>query len=356
MAFQRPTLQELIDRITADLISRLELESAPLRRAVVKVLARVIAGAIHLVYGYLDFILAQIFPDISEEAYLIRQASLYGVEKKPGTFAGGLATDDRDVIFTGTNGTEIPELTRLQREDGILYEVVSAGTIAIGTATVPVRCLTAGAIGNCDADTILSLVSPISGIDQDATVDTGGITGGFDAETVEQLRARFIERLRNPPAAGTESDYIRWAKEVVGVTRAWAIANRYGSGTVGILFVVDGEMDIIPTAPKVAEVQAYIDERKPITADATVYAPTGVEMDFTIAVTPNTTAVKDAVEAELEDLLRREAEPGVTILLSHINEAISLAAGETDHALTVPAADVTHGTDEIPIMGTITWA
>ena len=67
-------------------------------------------------------------------------------------------------------------------------------------------------------------------------------------------------------------------------------------------------------------------------------------------------AVKAAVEAELTDLLRREAEPSGTILLSHIREAVSIAAGETNYTMTAPAADVTHTTAQMATMGTITWA
>jgi uncharacterized phage protein gp47/JayE len=79
-------------------------------------------------------------------------------------------------------------------------------------------------------------------------------------------------------------------------------------------------------------------------------------VDYTIALTPNTQAVKDAVTAELADLHRREAAPGTIFLLSHIKEAISIAAGETNHVLTVPSADITPATGAIPTLGTITWA
>jgi uncharacterized phage protein gp47/JayE len=89
----------------------------------------------------------------------------------------------------------------------------------------------------------------------------------------------------------------------------------------------------------------------------TVVAPVAVPLDLTITgLTPDTAAVRAAIEAEIIDLLRREAVPGGTILLSHLREAISIAAGEADHALTIPAANVTHATGELAVLGTITWA
>ena len=85
-------------------------------------------------------------------------------------------------------------------------------------------------------------------------------------------------------------------------------------------------------------------------------APVASAVNFTISVTPSTAAVRAAVEAELEDLLLREAEPGGTLYLSRIREAVSLAAGESDSTITVPSADVTKASGQIATMGVITWA
>jgi uncharacterized phage protein gp47/JayE len=81
---------------------------------------------------------------------------------------------------------------------------------------------------------------------------------------------------------------------------------------------------------------------------------------MTIQLSPNTASVQAAVQAELEDLFRREAgvEDGAgsgTVLLSHIREAISRAEGETDHVLVSPAADVTLSAGEIATVGNLTF-
>jgi uncharacterized phage protein gp47/JayE len=67
-------------------------------------------------------------------------------------------------------------------------------------------------------------------------------------------------------------------------------------------------------------------------------------------------AVREQVAAELSDLLRREAEPGGTILISHIREAISTAVGEVDHVVVSPVANVAHAPHEMPVTGEITWS
>ena len=130
-------------------------------------------------------------------------------------------------------------------------------------------------------------------------------------------------------------------------------------GTVSVWFVRDGDgtgSAIIPDASEVAAVQAVLDVEKPVTAAVTAIAPTGVDMDPEIELTPDTTAVRQAVEDALEDLLVREAEVGGTLPLTHIAEAISTAAGETDHVLVSPTGDVTVTAGQLSLLGTITWS
>ena len=349
-SFQRPSLTQLSQRIQQDFISRLDLVGGVLRRSVVAVMARVWAGATHEVYGYLDFLSRQVFPDTSELEYLERQGSLYGINRKAATFAVG------NVTFAGNNDTLIPTGTLLQRSDGVRYETQADATIVAGIATVAVEALTAGESSNAAAGVSLSLVSPIIGVSSSAAVAAGGLTLGSDPESDEDLRTRIIERLRFAPQGGAAADYVAWAKEVAGVTRAWVFPAELGPGTVTVRFVRDDDVSIIPDGAEVTAVQQYIEVRRPVTAQVTVVAPTAVALNFTIDLTPDTTATRAAVEAELRDLLARdEIVPGGTILLSQLRTAIGIAEGVTDFNLTVPAANVMHTTGQMPVFGAITW-
>ena len=351
MAWDRPSLEKLIRRAESDIETKLPTVDAFLRRSVENVLAKIQAGAAHSLHGHLQWLSRQLLVDQAEVSFLERHASKYGsaYTRDEATFATG------DIVLTGTNGSTAPAGTKWQTSDGVEYEQDALATIAGGTATVAVTAVEAGDDGNLDAAQLVSLVSPISGIDDTATVDTGGIIGGADEETDAALRARLLARIRNPPKGGGPGDYVIWAQEVDGVTRAWQYANYSGIGTVAVFFVRDNDTPIIPSAGEIAEVQTYIDARAPVLADVTVYAPTGIAFDVTASVTPDTAAVRAAVEAEIEDLLYREGEPAGTIYLSQLNEAFSIAQDETDHTITLPAADVTHAAGEIPIMGTVTW-
>lgn len=350
MAFQRPTLSEIIERIKNDLISRLNSGSAVLRRSVIYIISITIGGAIHMIYGYLDFISKQLFPSTATGEFLDRWASIWGVIRKPADFARG------QVIFTGVDGTLIPMNREMQRPDGVKYTVWQDAYITGGTATVRVTANEAGEDGNVNPGVKLSLITPIAGVQSEGEVDTSGLFGGINVEQDEPLRSRLLQRIQNPPAGGSRADFERWALEISGVTRAWIYPNGQGAGTVGISFVLDGQPDIFPDSIKVDEVQAYIDERRPITMTPYVFSPIENPILFDIRVTPNTSEVRSAVEQELKDLFLREGEPGGTILISHIREAISISTGEHDHILLEPNANVVSPAGELPTVGTITWS
>ena len=59
--------------------------------------------------------------------------------------------------------------------------------------------------------------------------------------------------------------------------------------------------------------------------------------------------------AELRDLIQREAIPGGTLLISHIREAISVAAGEQEHVLSSPTENQTVPSYQVITFGGPTW-
>lgn len=349
--FSRPSLQNLIDRAQGDIEAGLPGADARLRRSNLNVLAGLIAGVSHGLHGHVAWLADQVIPDTAEVEYLDRWATLWlDQPRKAAAAAQG------NITFTGTSGSVIPAGTSLIRADGVEYTTDADATLSGGTATAAVTAVEAGAAGNAIAGVSVTLTTPIAGVTSAATVASGGIVGGSDTESDDDLRVRLLARIKEAPHGGASFDYVNWALEVAGVTRAWVYPQELGIGTVTVRIVRDDDASIIPDAGEVATVQAYIDALRPVTAQLTVVAPVAVPLDFTLAVTPNTAAVKAAIEAELTDLLRREAEPGGAILLSHLREAISIAAGESNYTMTAPAADVTHTTGQMATMGTITWA
>ncbi|QBY56159.1 baseplate J/gp47 family protein [Cupriavidus oxalaticus] len=348
MPFELPTLPKLIERADADLSSK---SQDALRRSDQQALTRVHSGATFGLYGYLGWVARQILPDTCDDDMVLRYAAL---RLKNGRLAAVSAAGT--VRCTGQVGSVVDVGVLMQTNNGRRYQVTEAATLGVDGAVVKVQAVEAGTDGNLTAGTVLTMVSPVLGVADQVTVLAPGLTGGTPQESIEGLRQRVLRSYQVVPQGGSASDYVTWALEVPGVTRAWCLSNYIGRGTVGVLFVRDGDADPIPDALAVASVQAHIDEVRPVTAlEAFVVAPQPHAIHYQLRVTPDTTAVREAVEANLRALHARGTEPGATLLRTHMDEAISLAEGETDHELLSPAADVTVGRTELPVFGSVAW-
>lgn len=350
MSFDRPTLADLDARIGADLEGRFPGADSRLRRSALGVLARSMTGAFHGLYGYIDYRARNILPDTAEGEWLQRHAGVWGVARKTAVAASGQA------VAAGDNGVVIPAGSVLLRGDGVEYAVQADVTVAGGVASLTLAAEAAGAAGNALTGTKLGFAAPIEGVDAEVLVSAPGLAGGLDAEKDEALRSRLLARTRRAPEGGALADYERWAREVAGVTRVWVRPGWAGAGTVGITFVMDEREDPIPEEADLVAMAAHLAPLRPVTAELVVFAPIPVPLDLEIgSLTPDTEAVRGAIATELRDLLFRSAEPGSTVPLSQLREAISVASGEYDHVLVSPAANVAHEPAELAVLGEITW-
>ncbi len=350
MPFNTPTLTELDDRIRTNIASRLAGDDSALRRSNIIAISRAQAGMAFGQYAYMDWILAQVFPDLASDEMLDRHAAIRGLTRKGAKKATG------QIRVTGIDGETIAEGSSLNRSDGEVFVTNSDGTIVDGSTLLVVTAVETGETGNTDIDANLSFVSPHANIDSIVLVDIDPITGGADQESDDRLRERILKRWREPPQGGAKHDYEAWALEVADVTRAWIVPGEMGLGTITVRYVTDDEEDIFPDTAHQSLVSDHIANKKPVTAHVFVAAPTPTDLNLSLAISPITEAVKTAVIAELNDMLTRDAYPGATILLSRIREAVSIASGEFDNAVLLPAADVEHASGQMPRLGQIIWS
>ncbi|MBR7196285.1 baseplate J protein [Pseudomonas sp. CFBP13508] len=345
MPFETPSLPVLIKRTQSD------LAGDSLRQSDAQVLARTLGGAAYGLYGYLDWIAQQILPDKADESTLERIAALrLNQPRKAAQVATG------SVSFSASTGAVLDVDTLLQSDDGRTYKVTAARIAVSGTNSTTIAALDAGSVGNADAGLTLNPVQPIAGvIGNSFIVQPPGLTGGVGTESLESLRARVIRSYRLIPHGGSAQDYETWALECPGITRAWCRGNFLGPGTVGVFVMRDDDPQPIPNEEQLAEVEAYIEPLRPVTADVRVMAPVQVLVKYKLRVTPNTSAVRAAVETQLRDLHNREAGLGDTLLLSHITEAISSATGESDHSLISPSANVSAQSNQLLTFGGCEW-
>lgn len=367
MPFEVPTLNEA-RQIARDYVSgKLPGSELAPPNSRLRVISDNNAGLAHLNFLFLVWLSQQFLPDTAETEWLDRHGNIWLGGRKAATYASGT------VSLTGTANTVVPEGTQLfWSVEGIALQTTADITLGSGATEAPVVALTAGAAGNAAAATVIGVTTALAGLDGTATVVS--ITGGTDAETDDELRARVLFRIQQPPMGGDADDYVRWALEVPGVTRAWCSPLEMGIGTVTVRFMMDDlrvtsdpATSGFPTTDDIAAVQAHLDLKRPVTVqDFFVEAPIPEPIGFTISnLNVDSSATRAAISASVAAMLKDRAQPayalnGVgqdaqTIHVAWVSEAILAAAGVDYFDLTMSDHPMPNN-GAMAIIGTITYA
>lgn len=370
MPFSRPTLTDLRAQAMQDVTaSDLPNADGMLRRAVLRVLAWVVAGLAYLHYGYLDWIARMAVPFTAAQEFLVAWAALVGIIRKPASLAQG------PILFTGTTGSVIPAGTEIVRSDGVQFTTLADGVIdALGSAIVSVIAVQPGAAGQTDAGVQFTIATTIAGV-QPGGIANAAFTGGADAEADDALRTRMLQRYAEPPQGGARADYLEWALAVPGVTRAWVFGSTMGPGSVLLYVMLDEAQAIFGGFPQGTDgvagdetrgvaamgdqlaVANYIYPREPVTALVYVAAPTAFPINVTITdLDQNTLAVRTAISAALVAVLLQKGEVAGTIYQSDIEEAIASVSGVKHFTLAYPTAPVVMTMGQLPTLGILSIA
>lgn len=346
----RSTPQQIRARLATEMEGAISGSDPRSMRSVEGAIVRAVAMTSHELQGRIEYVFRQRFPDTAEAEYLERHGALCRpiVTRRPPLAASG------SISFTGAPAAIIPAGSELRRPDDARFVTLEDTTIADdGSAIGNVVARAAGAAGNTAATTKLTLVSPVAGVHSQATITSPGLAGGDDVELDESLRARIIERMQEEADGGNDADWRAWVQEVTGKTRVWVYPLHMGPGTVGVAFIMpDGS---IPDEPTIEAVAAHLQVLRPVTSHLHLFVPAVTEVDLTIEVSPDTTAVRAAVEAEASDFFIREAEPGGTLPRSRLSDAISSATGQYSHKFVGVPEEISTDAGHISRLGTISW-
>jgi len=332
------TPQQVLASYNGGIKSEFPTAKPSIRKSLFSILGRGFSLIIHGNYIWLENLSDVPFVALCPVEFVPLHGTQEGLAQKPALGATG------DVLATGVNGSAISVGDRLVTVDGsnLQYEAVEAGVIAGGAFIFEVRSLNFGLDTNQGAGVNLEFVTPPAGVDTSATVEAGGLINGADLEDIELYRQRILFKKRNPFQCGAPTDYIQWALMVPEVTRAFVFPIEDGLGTVRVRFMMDNKfVDGIPLPADEVVVKDFIETLNPAQVGLFVSAPIAQPLVVDVSLTPNTLEVQAAVTAAIEDLIIREAEPGGSILLSKIRQAVSNATGESDNVVNSPAADVT---------------
>jgi uncharacterized phage protein gp47/JayE len=364
LPWSTPTLRSVRELVRGEITSALAGASF-VGNSVLRVLADAQAGLAHLVLRYIDWLARQLLPDTAEKEWLDRHGTIWlknadgSLGRKVATFAEGV------VNFAGTQNTIVPSGTVLQATTDLAFETIEQIVIGVGPTECDVRALDPGVASNLAPGEALS--TTVSGVD---SVTVVSMLGGTDMELDEDLRARVLLRIQQPPMGGDAGDYTQWALSVAGVTRAWVSPNEMGVGTATVRFMEDivrASTGGFPTVDDIAAVALYLNLVRPVTVkEIWVEAPIPEPINFTITnLDPDDTDVRARILASVNDMIYQKAAParalngvGVpaqTIYAAWVSQAIMEAEGVISFDL-VMADHVMPNAGCLAILGVVTFA
>lgn len=201
------------------------------------------------------------------------------------------------VIITGTVGADVPKGT-IVSTDSLDFEVEEDAKIgADGQVTVYVACVQYGSIGNVPANTITNFPVSIPGLVN--VYNPNPVTSGYDAESDNQLRERYFDKLQRPGKAGNVYHYEEWASEVVGVGGVKVIPVWNGPLTVKVV-IIDANKQPADEA-LVEQTLAHIEEERPFGAIVTVVSAKKLDIDIDVSLIISGAYDKETVEANLKE-------------------------------------------------------
>lgn len=168
----------------------------------------------------LNYAMSEEFYSLSEQAWrerdprfaccdnLIKLAELDGVYPRPATFAQGY------IRVTGAVGSALIQSMEFQfgQQKYSPVSTVPAEIPVSGEVIIRASAVEPGSDGNVPSSTtnVGQLLTPLPGIDNAVTVYGGRFCGGAPAETCEQLRSRYLDRMRYKSNYGVD-----WVKQKV---------------------------------------------------------------------------------------------------------------------------------------------
>jgi uncharacterized phage protein gp47/JayE len=299
-----PTIAAIRTRIISDIEGKIGDTVPLLPKAFVFVLAASLAGLFFLLYQAIMWVYRQIFAQSAEWGSLLFMGTILGLTP---------TTEVACVIactVTGS-GANVPKGTVFFAANGIGYKVTTTTTIIDGTAAdVPLRALTAGAIGTLIAGDELNISKTTLGLDGTATV-TSVTTDGSDSEAKENFRARVIARFRHRATGGSVYDYNMWGMEMPNAIWCGPYNDETMANKIHVYLAVDNQTDNIPTSAQLLTLEDYLTldpdtgyaNRAPMNDLLECHAITRHEFDVDITVQDCDTDTQDAIEAAVTDYI-----------------------------------------------------
>ena len=306
-----------------------------------------VAVEAHALQNKLDITAINAFALTASGEYLDRKVAEQGITRKAATFAKGT------VRISGNRGEVIAEGAKVAA-DSVLFAVDDAATIPeAGYVDVTATCTTAGIAGNVKAGEINRFPVTLPGLT--AVINEEAFSGGFEAESDADLLERYMEKVSRPNVSGNKYQYEEWAKEVSGVGNVQVVPLWNGAGTVKVIIT---NADNLPASEElVSEVQAYINENRPVGANVTVVSAASKTINISVQLECDS---KDTIVEDIKTVVKKYL-AGMAFEKSYVSYAkiggliLSLDNVEDYSLLRVNGgtSNITLGDGVIPVIGTV---
>lgn len=365
LPYQPPSYATIKERVQADIATDTQEQDVYLKRTFARGAAIALARAAHGIYWFGARIAAELLPVTATGWGVLRWAALRGLTRTAATASAA------EVTITRTGTATIPSGTVFVRDDGAEYTLDT--TIASGGAgTLTANAITASETGTAsalDVGDTLTFQTPIANVN--ATVTVTSATSGADQETVAALKIRLLEDLASPPQGGAEADYVAWAKASnAEILRVWVYDHEPYLGQITVRFALrvptgGTSADVIPSGGDATALQAALRLLAPAHVADYVYAeaPTARLIDIDVTLSPDTQAIRDAIEEELDDLFGTlDIAPGGILYQDDIRDAIrrGIKSVDADGQFTINTieggapANIDLADGVLPILGVLT--
>lgn len=244
---------------------------------------KLLAGEIVACQMNLDFIKNQAFIETATGEYLDYHGASRGLTRKGSIKAKGVVAFKLETELTYTVSIPKGTLVATTGADTVTYETDIDTQIDIGRTLVSVPCtaIEGGRKGNAKATEVNVLVDSIADIH--SVSNKNPFSGGVDAESDEDFRARILQSVKNVSNGTNTAYYKKLALSVEGVSGASVVALGRGAGTVDVYICSYGEKS---SDKLVASVQELINNKREINADVKVFSatPYATTVDVNISV------------------------------------------------------------------------
>ncbi|MGL4560874.1 MAG: baseplate J/gp47 family protein [Brevinema sp.] len=275
---------------------------------VLRLFIEVVALFLSRIYEEIEKATSQLFVHTSTGKILEQHAEELGITRYESTKTFGKLTLYREA--TENNITIPPDkiFSTYVDNSGKIFRFKSIATTIFpkGKKSIEIAIIAedVGKAYNVAENTIVEIITPISGIDR-VNNNSGWITVfGRNQESDESLRSRCLLVWKSINGANSDA-YISWAKSVVGVSKVKILDVFRGLGTVDILIL--GENNAIPSTEIIDQITTIIQQNKPIGSDILVKSPTiiNIDLDITVAIQKNCTLTEADIYTKIIEFFQQ---------------------------------------------------